>query len=149
MSSVDEVDVVMRRLKSLGIAISIDDFGTGYSSLAYLKHFPIDKLKIDIRFIRDITTDADDAAITSAIISMAHKLKLRVVAEGVETSEQMAFLRAQGCNEIQGYLLSRPLPAAELASMLRQPPLTAYTESQNEERRPQVSQARTQENSLY
>lgn len=127
MSSVDEVDVVMRRLKSLGIAISIDDFGTGYSSLAYLKRFPIDKLKIDIRFIRDITTDADDAAITSAIISMAQKLKLRVVAEGVETSEQMEFLRAQGCNEIQGYLLSRPLPAAELASMLRQPPLTAYT----------------------
>ncbi|HLQ26560.1 MAG TPA: EAL domain-containing protein [Acidiferrobacterales bacterium] len=108
---------VLRRLKALGIRISIDDFGTGYSSLAYLKRFPIDTLKIDLAFIRDVTTNADDAAITVAIISMAHSLKQKVIAEGVETKEQLEFLRTHGCDEIQGYYLSRPLPAIELARL--------------------------------
>jgi diguanylate cyclase (GGDEF)-like protein len=108
-------DVALRKIKDLGISISIDDFGTGYSSLAYLKRFPVDTLKIDIAFIREITTNADDAAITIAIINMAHSLRLKVIAEGVETPEQLDFLRAHGCDEIQGYLLSKPLPANEIA----------------------------------
>ncbi len=117
MTHAEGTIAVLRRLKALGIRISIDDFGTGYSSLAYLKRFPIDTLKIDLAFIRDVTTDADDAAITVAIISMAHSLKLKVIAEGVETKEQLEFLRTHGCDEIQGYYLSRPLPAIELARL--------------------------------
>ena len=117
MSNADQTIAILRDLKALGIRISIDDFGTGYSSLAYLKRFPIDKLKIDIAFIRDVTTNEDDAAITAAIINMAHSLKLKVIAEGVETSEQLEFLRAHGCDEIQGYYFSRPLPAPELKKL--------------------------------
>ena len=90
----------------MGISISIDDFGTGYSNLAYLKRFQVDALKIDIAFIRDVTTNADDAAIAIAIINMAHSLRLKVIAEGVETREQLEFLRVYGCDEIQGFLLS-------------------------------------------
>jgi EAL domain-containing protein (putative c-di-GMP-specific phosphodiesterase class I) len=120
ISDAEGTIAVLRRLKALGIRISIDDFGTGYSSLAYLKRFPIDTLKIDLAFIRDVTTNADDAAITVAIISMAHSLKLKVIAEGVETKEQLEFLRAHGCDEIQGYYLSRPLPAIELAKLCQE-----------------------------
>jgi EAL domain-containing protein (putative c-di-GMP-specific phosphodiesterase class I) len=101
-------------LKELGISISIDDFGTGYSNLAYLKRFPVSTLKIDIAFIRDVITNPDDAAITIAIIKMAHSLRLKVVAEGVETSDQLAFLRVHGCDEAQGYYLSMPLPGGEI-----------------------------------
>ena len=115
----------LRRLKDLGIAIAVDDFGTGYSSLAYLKRFPVDKVKIDIAFIRDVTTNPDDAAITLAIIGMAHSLKLKVIAEGVETREQLEFLRANGCDEMQGYYLSRPLPPAELERFYRETRLGA------------------------
>jgi EAL domain-containing protein (putative c-di-GMP-specific phosphodiesterase class I) len=104
----------------LGISISIDDFGTGYSNLAYLKRFQVDALKIDIGFIRDVTTNADDAAIATAIINMAHSLRLKVIAEGVETREQLDFLRIYGCDEIQGYILSEPLPADELSAKFRQ-----------------------------
>jgi diguanylate cyclase (GGDEF)-like protein len=110
----------LRKLKDLGISISIDDFGTGYSNLAYLKRFQVDALKIDIAFIRDVTTNADDAAIAIAIINMAHSLRLKVIAEGVETPEQLDFLRIYGCDEIQGYFLSQPLPAAELSEKFRQ-----------------------------
>jgi diguanylate cyclase (GGDEF)-like protein/PAS domain S-box-containing protein len=109
---------ILRRLKALGIRVSIDDFGTGYSSLAYLKRFPIDVLKIDRSFIKDITTNPADAAITTAIIGMAHSLDVKVVAEGVETVEQFNFLRVQGCDEIQGYYLARPLPAIEISQLL-------------------------------
>jgi EAL domain-containing protein (putative c-di-GMP-specific phosphodiesterase class I) len=102
---------LLRRLVEMGIRISIDDFGTGYSSLTYLKHFPIDAVKIDRTFVRELTTDQNDAAIAAAIINMAHTLDLRVVAEGVESEEQLQFLKLRGCDEYQGYLLSRPIPS--------------------------------------
>jgi len=105
-------------LKALGVRISIDDFGTGYSSLAYLRRFPIDALKIDIAFIRDVTTNPDDAAIVVAIIRMAQSLKLSVIAEGVESAAQLAYLRRHHCDYMQGYLFSRPLPLAELELLL-------------------------------
>jgi diguanylate cyclase (GGDEF)-like protein/PAS domain S-box-containing protein len=111
MANAEQSVRLLGELKSIGARLAIDDFGTGYSSLAYLKRLPIDTLKIDQEFVGDITTDPDDAAITATIITMAHSLQLKVVAEGVETAEQLAFLRAQHCDEIQGYWLSRPLSA--------------------------------------
>jgi diguanylate cyclase (GGDEF)-like protein len=111
----------LQALRSMGLRLSIDDFGTGYSSLSYLKHFPVDTLKIDRCFVRDLTTVPDDAAITSAIIAMAHALDLRVVAEGVETEEHLTFLRSQGCDEVQGHLLGRPVPAERFAEWLARP----------------------------
>ena len=118
MENKDIAKSILERLKEMGLTIAIDDFGTGYSSLAYLKSFPIDILKIDRSFINDIITDPNDAAITRAIVAMAHGLELKVVAEGVETEEQLKFLQAIGCNQYQGFLFSRPLPAAELAALL-------------------------------
>jgi EAL domain-containing protein (putative c-di-GMP-specific phosphodiesterase class I) len=108
----------LRRFKDVGIHLSIDDFGTGYSSLSYLKRFPIDALKIDRSFVREITTNPDDAAIATAIILMGHSLKLDVVAEGVETESQLSFLQILQCNEIQGYLISPPVPAAKAQNFL-------------------------------
>jgi len=119
MSNAEHTIDVLQSLKALGIRIAIDDFGTGYSSLAYLKRFPIDKLKIDIAFVRDITTNPDDAAIALAIISMAHSLHMQVIAEGVESRAQMALLRRHRCDEIQGFHFSRALPAAELAALVQ------------------------------
>ncbi|MCC6072873.1 EAL domain-containing protein [Massilia sp. GCM10020059] len=118
MSNAEDTIAVLRNLKALGIEISIDDFGTGYSSLAYLKRFPIDKLKIDIAFVREVTSNPDDAAIVLAIINMAHSMKLDVVAEGVETEAQLSYLRRHGCDEMQGYYFSRPVPAAEFERMI-------------------------------
>jgi diguanylate cyclase (GGDEF)-like protein/PAS domain S-box-containing protein len=107
-------------LKQSGVKISVDDFGTGYSSLAYLRRFPIDALKIDRAFIRDIITDPDDAAITLAIIGLAHSLKLKVIAEGVETESQLEFLSAHACDEVQGFLFSKPVAPEACARMLRE-----------------------------
>jgi diguanylate cyclase (GGDEF)-like protein/PAS domain S-box-containing protein len=120
MSNAEHTIEVLSRLKQLGIRIAIDDFGTGYSSLAYLKRFPIDKLKIDIAFVRDIITNPDDAAIAQAIISMAHSLHMLVIAEGVESRAQMAYLRRHRCDEIQGFHFSRALPATELVRLVRE-----------------------------
>jgi EAL domain-containing protein (putative c-di-GMP-specific phosphodiesterase class I) len=104
---------MLHELKGLGVRLSIDDFGTGYSSLAYLKRFPLDTLKIDRAFIRDIVTDPDDATLTLTIINLAHSMRLKVVAEGVETGAQLDFLGRNGCDEMQGYYFARPMPAEE------------------------------------
>lgn len=109
------------KLKSMGIRVAIDDFGTGYSSLSYLKRFPINTLKIDQSFVKDVTSNPDDAAIAGAVVAMAHTLKLKVVAEGVETLDQLEFLRSLNCDEMQGYFISRPVPPEELAMFLRSP----------------------------
>ena len=109
---------VLYELKKLGIGISLDDFGTGHSSLSYLKRFPVDTLKIDQSFVQDTTVDPDAAAIVLAIIAMAHSLRLKVIAEGVEYAEQAEFLRAHGCDQLQGYLITRPLPADEVVKLL-------------------------------
>ncbi len=118
MHNAEESVGVMRQLKSLGIGLSLDDFGTGYSSLSYLKRFPIDVLKIDKSFVRDIPEDANDLAIVSAIIAMAHALGLKVIAEGVETDAQWHFLRDCGTQFAQGYYFGRPLPASEFEDLL-------------------------------
>jgi EAL domain-containing protein (putative c-di-GMP-specific phosphodiesterase class I) len=111
---------VMDDLHERGIRMSIDDFGTGYSSLSYLKQFKVYKLKIDQSFVRDISEDPEDKAIVSAIINMASSLGMQTIAEGVETSSQLAFLRLQGCNEVQGYYFSKPLPAEQFEVFVRE-----------------------------
>jgi diguanylate cyclase (GGDEF)-like protein/PAS domain S-box-containing protein len=119
MANTERTIGTLRNLKSLGVQISIDDFGTGYSSLAYLRRFPIDKLKIDIAFIRDLMINPDDAAIVLAIIQMAHSLKLDVIAEGVESVAQMMYLRHHRCDYIQGFYFSPPLPVTQVEKILR------------------------------
>jgi EAL domain-containing protein (putative c-di-GMP-specific phosphodiesterase class I) len=119
MANPSEAIVTLEKLSQIGVQIAIDDFGTGYSSVSYLKRFPIDKLKIDRSFIRDVSSDMDDAAIVRATIGLAHNLRMRVLAEGVETEDQLQFLRSLGCDEYQGYYKSKPLPAAEFERILR------------------------------
>ena len=119
MHNIERVIGIMDRITALGVALSLDDFGTGYSSLSYLKRFPIDTLKIDRSFTTGIPSDASDCAIATTIISIAQQLHHKVIAEGVETAEQMAFLNSAGCDEVQGYLFSRPLAAEEFERVLR------------------------------
>jgi len=109
----------LKELKESGIQISIDDFGTGYSSLNYLRRLPLDTLKIDMSFIRNVVTDPNDAVIVKTIIAMAHNLNLKVIAEGVENEQQVAFLREHGCDTMQGYFLSPPVPAEDLPKFIR------------------------------
>jgi diguanylate cyclase (GGDEF)-like protein/PAS domain S-box-containing protein len=123
--SVEQVIAVFRQLQMLGVKMTIDDFGTGYSSLSYLKRFPVDYVKIDQAFIRDLEDSEQDAAIVQAIISMAHRLKLLVVAEGVETRAQLRFLRDSGCDDVQGYLISEPISATALGHLLALDPQDA------------------------
>jgi EAL domain-containing protein (putative c-di-GMP-specific phosphodiesterase class I) len=118
MHDPERTTTLLNELKTMGVSISIDDFGTGYSSLGYLKRFPIDSVKIDRSFIKDLPRDGKDAAITRAIIVMAHGLGLKVIAEGVETEEQAGFLRAEGCDEVQGYYFGKPVPEEEFAGLL-------------------------------
>ena len=119
MQDVDLAVSVMRQIQSLGVQLSIDDFGTGYSSLAALKTFPVSRLKIDKSFISDLGSSRHTGAVAGAVISLARKLDLRVIAEGVETDEQVQFLSENGCHEMQGYRFGRPLPAAQLQELLR------------------------------
>ena len=120
MENVDEAVRTLLQLKESGVKLSIDDFGTGYSSLSYLRHFPLDFLKIDQSFIRDMLTDANGAAIVRSIITLGHSLQFQIIAEGVETAPQRDYLRENGCDEMQGYLYSKPLPARALESLLRE-----------------------------
>jgi len=116
--STPEVVGVLRELKEMGLALAIDDFGTGHSNLSYLRQFPVHKLKIDRSFLRDVPMNRDNTAITSTIIGVARSLDLKVIAEGVETEEQLAFLRSHRCDEFQGYYFSRPLPVDEFTAAL-------------------------------
>lgn len=118
MHDAQHVIATLQAFRDMGVLLSVDDFGTGYSSLSYLKRFPVDRLKIDQSFVRDVITDADDAAIAQAVITLGHTMNLRVIAEGVETREQLAFLRANQCDEMQGYFFGKPMPAHELGKLL-------------------------------
>ncbi|AYH42176.1 bifunctional diguanylate cyclase/phosphodiesterase [Azoarcus sp. DN11] len=120
MQEVEATVAALRDLKAIGVRLSIDDFGTGYSSLAYLKRFPLDKLKVDQSFVREMMSEASAAAIVQAVIALGHALNLKVIAEGVETEAQLARLKAYGCEEMQGYLVGRPVPGGEIASLLAQ-----------------------------
>ncbi len=119
MQTAEKVIDILNELKAMGVKLAVDDFGTGYSSLSYLKRFPIDKLKVDQSFVRDIVIDEDDAQICCAVIGLAHSLRLSVVAEGVEHEAQLAYLRGKNCNAVQGYLVSRPLSAQEMTALFR------------------------------
>jgi len=122
LEATEDTRQLLGQLKGLGLSLAMDDFGTGYSSLSYLKKFPIDIIKIDRSFINDIPTSQDDMEITSAVIAMAHNLKLKVVAEGIETAEQLNFLRRHRCDVGQGYLFDRPIPSARLVDALKRYP---------------------------
>ncbi len=127
LDSVEHIISTFKQLRELGVKLAIDDFGTGYSSLSYLKRFPVDYVKIDQAFIRGLNEGTEDAAITRAIIAMAHSLELKVVAEGVENAEQLAFLKAHYCDEVQGYLISRPVEARAMGDILRNGKAVAWS----------------------
>ncbi|MBO6578816.1 MAG: EAL domain-containing protein [Thalassospira sp.] len=128
MQEIKKAATILDELRHLGLKIAVDDFGTGYSSLAYLKRLPINSIKIDRSFVRDVTIDTDDAAITRTIIAMGHNLGLKVVAEGVETQEQMNFLRECNCDEVQGFLIATPLPPEEIVQYIRRPSIDIPSE---------------------
>jgi len=119
MQDARKADNILSRLSRVGIKLAIDDFGTGYSSLSYLKRFAVDRLKIDQSFVRDMTHNYDDAEIARAIINLGHTLGLEIVSEGVETKEQLELLKQQECDIIQGYYISKPIPASEIPDFLR------------------------------
>jgi EAL domain-containing protein (putative c-di-GMP-specific phosphodiesterase class I) len=119
MQDVDQAIATMEELQHLGVQLAIDDFGTGYSSLNALKTFPVARLKIDKSFIKNLASDDRDKAVAAAVISLGQKLNLRVIAEGVETAEQLAILRENNCDEIQGYYFSKPVSFGEIAELLR------------------------------
>lgn len=125
-SKADVVDGVLRRFRDAGITIALDDFGTGYASLTHLKRFPVDEIKVDKSFVRDLEVDEDDAAIVSAVIGLGASLGLAVVAEGVETEGQANLLRTWGCPIGQGYLFARPMPASAMRSLLADLPTAAH-----------------------
>ncbi|MEM7081968.1 MAG: EAL domain-containing protein [Pseudomonadota bacterium] len=127
MQDVEKVIETLQRIKQLGVGLSVDDFGTGYSSLAYLKRFPIDALKIDASFVQDLRIDEDDAAICAAIIAMAHKLNLQVVAEGVECETQVDYLREHRCEQVQGFLFSKAIPPNEFEALVHRHQLSGHT----------------------
>jgi EAL domain-containing protein (putative c-di-GMP-specific phosphodiesterase class I) len=127
LSNADVTFSVLQDLRAMGLKLAIDDFGTGYSSFNYLRQFGVSKLKIDRLFIRDVAVNPDDAAITTAIISLAKSLSLKVIAEGVEDEAQMSFLRAHQCDEIQGYYFSKPLAVDKVADKLRGTALRALS----------------------
>jgi len=118
MQNPEQIRALLIRLKELGVSVSIDDFGTGYSSLSYLKKLPADNIKIDISFVRDITTNADDGAIVSSIVSMAHNLRMKTIAEGVETEEQLKILNILRCDMAQGFYFSKAVPTETVEAML-------------------------------
>ena len=118
MKRAESTASILQTLRERGVQVAIDDFGTGYSSLSYLRKFPVDALKIDQSFVRQISTAGDDTTIVTAMISMGRSLNLRVIAEGVETSEELAFLQAHHCDEAQGYYFSRPVPPQQFATLL-------------------------------
>jgi EAL domain-containing protein (putative c-di-GMP-specific phosphodiesterase class I) len=127
LDSVEHIISTFQQLRELGVKLAIDDFGTGYSSLSYLKRFPVDYVKIDQAFIRGLNEGTEDAAITRAIIAMAHSLELKVVAEGVENAQQLEFLREHECDEVQGYLISRPVDASAMGDVLRKCEAVAWS----------------------
>ncbi len=136
MRNVSRAIKVLNAIQSRGIRLAIDDFGTGYSSMSLMKQFPIDTIKIDRSFVRDRPRDSEDQAIAQAIISMGKALGMTVVAEGVETAEQQAFLRNHACDEMQGYLFSKPLTPPQMARLLRSPPVLASPPLQPETAKP-------------
>jgi EAL domain-containing protein (putative c-di-GMP-specific phosphodiesterase class I) len=118
MHDAQQMIAMLQAIKRLGVQIAVDDFGTGYSSLSYLKRFPVDRLKVDRSFVKDINVDSDDAAIVRTIIALGHNLGLKVLAEGVETEEQIEFLSRYACDELQGFYFSRPIPAERFRGWL-------------------------------
>jgi EAL domain-containing protein (putative c-di-GMP-specific phosphodiesterase class I) len=128
----------LRELRRQGVRIAIDDFGTGYSSLSYLQQFPINTLKIDRSFVGDIRADESDVSIVNAIVAMARGLKLDLIAEGVENRTQLRYLQSQGCSEVQGFIFSKPIPAAEVEALLQEHPYRALIIEEHNETVPAV-----------